>query len=180
MSNDTTGVADETSTTPPTNTNDQPDPKPTDTVEFWKNQARENEKRAKANADAAKELDKVKAANMSDLERAIAETKTSTRADVLREVGSERALDAARIALAGRHPDIEGVLEGFAAEAFVNDDGSTNLEKVQKWANSVAHPADQAPPARARVPAGVRDTGTPKATPAQDLAAFMTNALAKG
>lgn len=34
----------------------QQTPKPTETVEFWKTKARENEKRAKANADAAERL----------------------------------------------------------------------------------------------------------------------------
>lgn len=43
---------------------------PTETVEFWKTKAREQEKRAKDNAAAAKELEQLKEANKSDAEKA--------------------------------------------------------------------------------------------------------------
>jgi hypothetical protein len=51
---------------------DQPDPqpKPTETVEFWKQKAREQEKRAKENADAAKRLAEIEDANKSETQRA--------------------------------------------------------------------------------------------------------------
>ena len=45
-------------------------PKPTETVDFWKQKAREQEKRAKENADAAKRLDELEQASKSDLEKA--------------------------------------------------------------------------------------------------------------
>lgn len=44
-------------------------PKPTETVEFWRDKAREQEKRAKENAAAAKELASVKEAQKSDAEK---------------------------------------------------------------------------------------------------------------
>jgi hypothetical protein len=47
-----------------------PDPKPTETVEFWKQKAREQEKRAKENAEAAKRLAEFEAANKSEIEKA--------------------------------------------------------------------------------------------------------------
>lgn len=43
---------------------------PTDTVEFWKQKAREQEKRAKANADAAKRLSEIEEAQKSEAEKA--------------------------------------------------------------------------------------------------------------
>lgn len=46
------------------------EPKPTDTVEFWKQKAREQEKRAKDNAGAAKELAEIREAQKSDAEKA--------------------------------------------------------------------------------------------------------------
>lgn len=47
-----------------------PDPKPTETVDFWKQKARDNEKRAKANADAATRLAELENANKSEAEKA--------------------------------------------------------------------------------------------------------------
>lgn len=69
-------------------------PKPTDTVDFWKQKAREQERRAKDNADAAKRLAEIEDAQKSDAEKtaeriskAEAEVATvpSKVADALRE-----------------------------------------------------------------------------------------------
>lgn len=69
------GTAQEgNTTTPETEVVEQPDaPKPTETVEFWKQKAREQERKAKDNAQAAKELDDLKAAQLSNEERIAAE-----------------------------------------------------------------------------------------------------------
>lgn len=53
----------------PTEPNEQ-DPKPTETVEFWKQKAREQEKRAKENATAAQRLKEIEDAQKSDAEKA--------------------------------------------------------------------------------------------------------------
>jgi hypothetical protein len=45
-------------------------PKPTETVDFWKQKAREQEKRAKENATAAQRLAELEAANLTELEKA--------------------------------------------------------------------------------------------------------------
>lgn len=44
-------------------------PKPTETVEFWKQKAREQETRAKANADAAKRLSEIEEASKTEAQR---------------------------------------------------------------------------------------------------------------
>ena len=46
------------------------DPKPTETVDFWKAKAREQEKRAKENAAAAKRLNEIEEAQKSEAEKA--------------------------------------------------------------------------------------------------------------
>ncbi|OBA62193.1 hypothetical protein A5780_19230 [Nocardia sp. 852002-20019_SCH5090214] len=48
----------------------QAETKPTETVDFWKTKAREQERRAKENAAAAKELAEIKDAQKSDAEKA--------------------------------------------------------------------------------------------------------------
>ena len=45
------------------------EPKPTETVDFWKAKAREQEKRAKENAQAAKRLSEIEEANKSEAEK---------------------------------------------------------------------------------------------------------------
>lgn len=47
----------------------EPQPKLTDTVDYWKQMARQNEARAKANADAAKELQTIKDRDLSEAQR---------------------------------------------------------------------------------------------------------------
>lgn len=44
-------------------------PKPTETVEFWKKQARENEARAKSNADAAQKLQAIEDSQKSEAQK---------------------------------------------------------------------------------------------------------------
>lgn len=57
-----------------TDTPEQPDvTKPTETVEFWKQKAREQEKKAKENVAARVELDNLKAAQLTNEERITAE-----------------------------------------------------------------------------------------------------------
>lgn len=47
-----------------------PDTKPTETVDYWKRMSRENEARAKANADAAKRLKEIEDRDLSELQKA--------------------------------------------------------------------------------------------------------------
>jgi len=65
---DTTTAETATETVEPTAT-----PEPTETVEFWKQKAREQEKRAKENVAARMELDELKKAQLSNEEKLAAE-----------------------------------------------------------------------------------------------------------
>lgn len=57
-----------------TETTEQPQaPKPTETVEFWRQKAQEQEKRAKENVAARRELDELKASQLTNEERITAE-----------------------------------------------------------------------------------------------------------
>jgi hypothetical protein len=61
--------AEASATETPAESTDQ-QPKPTETVEFWKQKAREQEKRAKENADAAKRLTEIEDAQKSEAQKA--------------------------------------------------------------------------------------------------------------
>lgn len=62
----------ETATEPTQETPQEPEPKPkpTETVDFWKQKAREQEKRAKENAEKALRFDEIEAASLSEQEKA--------------------------------------------------------------------------------------------------------------
>jgi hypothetical protein len=62
-------VTDAAATDAPADETEPQQPKPTETVEFWKQKAREQEKRAKDNADAAKRLAEIEDAQKSEAER---------------------------------------------------------------------------------------------------------------
>lgn len=51
-------------------TPDVTEPKPAETVEFWREKAREQEKRAKANAAAAKQLEAIEEASKTEAQKA--------------------------------------------------------------------------------------------------------------
>ena len=65
-----------------------PEPKPTETVDFWKSKAREQEARAKSNADAAKRLQEIEDAAKSAEQRAADE---AARAQQSAREATERA-----------------------------------------------------------------------------------------
>lgn len=65
-----TGTTDTNTTDTAPTTDAKPEPKPTETVEFWKGKAREQEKRAKDNADAAKRLAEIEEANKTETQKA--------------------------------------------------------------------------------------------------------------
>ena len=81
-----------------TETGDTPtQPKPTETVDFWKAKAREQEKKARENASARAELDQLREANLSKEEKLQRE-----RDDALTQVAQVRA-EALRWKIAAKH-----------------------------------------------------------------------------
>ena len=70
MSEQQTAEATETESEATQQSDATADQKPTETVEFWKDKAREQEKRAKENADAARRLAEIEAASKTAEEKA--------------------------------------------------------------------------------------------------------------
>lgn len=81
MSDTSTTVDTSTQESATETTEESTAPKPTETVEFWKQKAREQEARAKANAAAAKRLNELEDASKSEAEKA-AERVTKAEAEV--------------------------------------------------------------------------------------------------
>lgn len=145
---------------------EQQNPKSTETVEFWKAKARENEKRAKENASAATKLAAIEESQKSEqqklIERAEAAEKRAEAAETLRQVGDWKAQVAANPKYVGVTAD---VLRG------------STLDEIEAHAASLKallpepRQAGYVPTEGRPVTAGTGDKAT-------QFAAFMRNQLA--
>jgi hypothetical protein len=80
--------------------------KPTETVEFWKQKAREQEKRAKENADAAKRLSQLEEQNKSDVQKAIDRAEAAEQALAAKEAETLRLTIASKHGISGEYLDL--------------------------------------------------------------------------
>jgi hypothetical protein len=124
-------------------------PEATETVDWkaeaekWKTQSRKQEERAKANAAAAKELEQLRAAQMSEAEKIAAEAESRGRSAALAEVGQRlvRAEFAARSA--GRIG--ADVLDDLNLAKFLTEDGEPDTAAIDKAVARLAPPAEPEP-----------------------------------
>lgn len=103
-------------------------------AEKWQTLARKNEERAKSNATAAKELEKVRAAAMTETEKAVAEAKAAglteaQKATAPRLVRAELRAAAAEAGLA--RDALAGFLEYADLSKFVGDDGEPDGKAIE-------------------------------------------------
>lgn len=116
-----------------TETAEQPEttPKPTETVEFWKEKAREQEKRAKENAAARMELDELKKAQLSTEEKLAAE---------LGEV-AKRAAQAEAEALRWRIAAKHGISDEDAELFLTGSDEETLARQAERFKELAVKPS---------------------------------------
>ena len=101
-------------------------------VEKWKALSRKNEQQAKANAQAAKELEEFKRSQLSDTDRIIEQTKLDT-ARAIRTEFAQKLVDAElKAALNGRVLEGNALLE-FNRNSFITEDGETDTASIQSW-----------------------------------------------
>lgn len=108
----------------------------------WKALARKHEERAKANATAAKDLDKLQKATASDQERAVIEAKEAGKAEAMGSVGSKLVDAEFRAAAAGRLDDRQrtALIDGLDRSKFLTDDGDVDTDKVAALIEGIAGP----------------------------------------
>lgn len=104
-----------------------------------------------------KQLEEFQTSQMSEQEKAIADAKAQTRAEVLAESGSRLAKAELRAALTGVVEDPAAVIDDLNLAKFVGDDGEPNAEAINdlkvKWLKLV--PNSSTP----KVPTGKRGDG---------------------
>lgn len=104
-------------------------------VEKWKALSKKNEQMARANKDAAKELDQLKKSQLSDTERLIESTKDETRLAVRMEF-AEKLVDAElKSSLIGRVLEGNALLD-FNKSKFIDDDGNVDSEAIEVWVDA--------------------------------------------
>lgn len=106
-------------------------PKPTETVEFWKEKAREQEKRAKENAAARLELDELRKAQLSKEERAATEAAEA-------QARAERAeAEALRWRIAARN----GISDEDAELFLTGSDEETLTRQAERFKELAVKPS---------------------------------------
>lgn len=97
----------------------------------WKAEARKWEDRAKANKTAVDELATLKAANMSEQEKAVTEAETRGRTAAAATYGQKLASAEFRAACAAAHIDLGEAAEYIDVSRFVADDGEVNVTAIK-------------------------------------------------
>lgn len=122
----------------PTTEQQPPGPETPDTDEKdWKAEAekhqalaRKHEQRAKSNASAVKELEKLKASMMSEQEKAVTEAEAKGRQSAVAEVGERLAAAKIETALTGVVANPAEIVEDLNLARYVTEDGDVDQEKV--------------------------------------------------
>lgn len=130
--------------------------------------SRKWEERAKANAKASEELEKLRKQAMTDQEKAIAEAVAQARTDALSEVGSKLVAAEIRAVAAGRSVDTDALIDGINTARFLGESGEPDREAITEWLDKVApKPTEQTAPTVADIGQGTR--GQPPALNSSQL-----------
>lgn len=97
----------------------------------WKAEARKWEDRAKANKTAVDDLAALKAANMSEQEKAVTEAETRGRTAATATFGTKLAAAEFRAACAAAHIDLGEAAEYIDVSKFVAEDGEVNVTAIK-------------------------------------------------
>ena len=138
--------------------------------------AKEADKRAKA---LEKQIEELKAASLSESEKAVAEAYSKGKAEgtTAGAVRLARAELTAAAATAG--VDLSADLEVIDLNRFVTEDGEPDADMIGKYVTAKAASAAPATPAIPSFDGGVRTTAPKSQGPAQDFAAALGKSLAR-
>lgn len=134
-------------------------PKPTETVDFWKSKAREQEKRAKDNADAAKRLAEIEESQKSEAQKS---------ADRIKQLETE-AQDARREALRFKVASEFGIASERAELLLTGSDEET----MRLQAQALKGEADERKKQGNRVPNEGKTSTTTDSSDAQFAAGLL-------
>lgn len=131
--------------------------------------SRKWEERAKANKSAADELDKLKAASLSETEKAVAAARDEGRKEALTAASQKLARAELKAAAAGRMP--EAIIAALDVTQFLDDDGEPDTDAIAKFveANAPAPSDDEKDAGKPALPDfGQGQRGKPARTAGND------------
>jgi hypothetical protein len=114
-------------------------------AEKWKAMARKQESRAKENHAKLKEYEELKAAQMTETERAIAAARDEGAAAVRAEYASKLVSTTFRAAARGRVSDPDALLAGLDTARFLTEDGEPDEAAIGAFLDAVAPAKEEAP-----------------------------------
>lgn len=116
-------------------------------AEKWRTHARSWEGKAKTNSQAAKELEQLRKATMSDQEKAVEAARQEARQQAIQELGTARAEDAIRFSVGERLPEkeLDDLLGDLNLARFLNEDGTVNRQKVASYVERIVPPTKTFP-----------------------------------
>lgn len=107
-------------------------------AEKWKTHARKWQDRAKANAEAAKERDRLKREGMSEVEKKTAEAVAAARAEERVRAGERVARSAFLAAAKGRIPNPKDVVEDINLRRYVDEEGEVDDDAIAALVDKLA------------------------------------------
>lgn len=113
-------------------------------VEKWKKMARKHEDQAKANKNAAAELERLKLESLDETGKAVEAAKAEGRTAALAEVGGKLVAAEFKVAASGRQLDVDTLLEGLDRTKFLTDEGDPDTDAIAAWVDRIA-PAQTEP-----------------------------------
>lgn len=119
---------------------------------------KEAEKRAKTQET---ELQKLRDANLNEVDKAIIAAKEEGKSEALREAGLGRVEDAVRAAAGGRQVDVDALLDGLDRTKFLEDDGGPDREAITAWVEKLAPQQEETQPGFPSLEQGTRSASGP-------------------
>lgn len=110
-------------------------------VEKWKTLSRKNEAQAKANAQAAKELEELKKASLTDQERLIENTRLETATAIRKEFAGKLVEAELKSALNGKILEGNAILT-FDKSVFIDENGDVDSAAITAWVEAHAKSAE--------------------------------------
>lgn len=110
-------------------------------VDKWKSLSRKNEQQAKANSQAAKELDDIRKSQLTDTEKLVEQTRDETAKEIRKEFAMKLVDAELKSQLSGRSLEGGALLE-FDKSSFIQDDGNIDSEAVQSWVEAHSKTAE--------------------------------------
>lgn len=107
-------------------------------LDKWKSLSRQNETRAKENAAAKSELEKLREASKTEFEKAVEAARNEGMLLGRKEAGATAVASEFRAAFAGRDFNVDAYLESVDVNRFMDDEGKPKTDSIRELVEKFA------------------------------------------